>query len=274
MLVPEPLARSRYARRLDVAIAAVRAAGAALMELRGSITGEESAGGQLKTSTDLAAEGWVLGFIEGSFPNEIILAEERFEQARVAWPGAQTYWTIDALDGTRSYVDGFPGFCVQVAYVEAGVPSVAAIYEPVARHAYVAAVGTGAWRIDATGAHLLRGSSANALSPGLRFVDSTVPGGSVGAIFQQTHGTFIECGSVGLKICRVAEDSADVYAKRFTYKLWDVAPGEVLVREVGAVLTTFDGEPINYSGAGTHYPSIVVARPDLGAALVRSLRGS
>src|SRR5688572_12007976 len=113
MQLPDSLARSPWAKRLDVAIAAVRAAGAALVELRGSITGEEAAGGQLKTSTDLAAEGWVLGFIEGSFAGEAFLAEEQFERAGKPWPGAKTYWTIDALDGTRSYVEGFDGFCVQ-----------------------------------------------------------------------------------------------------------------------------------------------------------------
>src|SRR3954462_7071128 len=122
--LPAPLASSPWAPRLEIALAAVRAAGAALMELRGTIRGEEAAGGQLKTIADLAAEGWVLGFLEGSFPGELVLAEERFERAGIAWPGAQTYWTVDALDGTRSYVEGFDGFCVQVAYIEGGEPRI------------------------------------------------------------------------------------------------------------------------------------------------------
>ena len=41
MQLPEPLARSPWAQRLDVAIAAVRSAGAALIELRGTITGAD-----------------------------------------------------------------------------------------------------------------------------------------------------------------------------------------------------------------------------------------
>ena len=81
---------------------------------------------------------------------------------------------------------------------------------------------------------------------------------------------FVECGSVGLKICRVVEDAADVYAKRFTYKLWDVAPGEVLVREVGARLGSWRGEPIDYSGARTHFESVLVATAPLYDELVGS----
>src|SRR5262245_34387386 len=100
MRLPAPLATSPWASRLGVAIAAVRSAGAALMQLRGTIEGRDAYGGQLKTNTDRAAEGWVLGFLEGSFPDDLMLAEERFEQAGVPWPGAARYWTVDALDGT------------------------------------------------------------------------------------------------------------------------------------------------------------------------------
>jgi 3'(2'), 5'-bisphosphate nucleotidase len=241
------------------------------MELRGSISGEEAAGGQLKTSTDLAAEGWVLGFIEGSFPADRILAEERFERSGVPWPGAPTYWTIDALDGTRSYVDGFDGFCVQVAFIEDGTPRLGVIGEPVTGAVYVAADRAGAWKLAGSDAVRLAGSAARTRQPGLRIVDSTPPGGPVGTLLAATNGRFVECGSVGLKVVRVVEDAADVYAKRFTYKLWDVAPGEVLVRETGGRLGSWRGEPIDYAGTRTHFSTLLAAPDALYAELVGEL---
>lgn len=256
MTLPAELAASPWSRRLDVALAAVRSAGAALLDLRGSIRGEEAGEGQLKTSTDLAAEGWVLGFLDGSFRGEPMLAEERFEQAGEPWPGRETYWTIDALDGTRSYVDGFDGFCVQVAFVERGAPVVAAIAAPAFHCTYVAAKGAGAWRLDAGGAHRLA-PITEPLASGARFVDSTRPAGPVGALFDRHAGVFVECGSVGLKICRVAEGAADVYAKQFRYKLWDVAPGELLLREVGGVLSSWQGERIDYAGARVRFETVL-----------------
>ncbi len=271
MQLPEPLASSPWAKRLDVAIAAVRAAGAALIELRGTIRGEEADGGQLKTSTDLAAEGWVLGFIEGSFPGETFLAEERFERENRAWPGARTYWTIDALDGTRSYVEGFAGFCVQVAFIDDGEPRIGVIGEPITGAVYAGAAGAGAWRLTEAGAQRLAGSRARAMQPGLRFVDSTVPGGPVGALYAATQGTFVECGSVGLKIVRVVEDAGDVYAKRFNYKLWDVAPGEVLMREVGGSLGSWRGDRIDYAGTRTHFSTVLAAPAALYPELVEAL---
>lgn len=244
-----------------------------MLQLRGTLQSSERDDGQLKTSVDLAAEGWVLGLLRGHFPKETMLAEEEFEATKQSWRPAMTYWTIDALDGTRSFVEGYPGFCVQVAFVDGGEPQLGVIDEPAAGRTYIAASGCGAWRLDAAGITRLQGSRATALGRALRFVDSTRPGGSVGALFDEVQGAFVECGSVGLKICRVAEDAADVYAKRFRYKLWDVAPGEVLARETGMTLASWSGEPIDYSGSRSHFESILVTSRAL-SGLVSARVGS
>jgi fructose-1,6-bisphosphatase/inositol monophosphatase family enzyme len=239
------------------------------MELRGTVAGHEVGAGQLKTSTDMAAEGWVVGYLQACFPQDLYLAEERCE-GTTAWPGAATYWTVDALDGTRSYVDGYPGFCVQVAYVQDGRPCLGVIAEPVTGAVYAAAVGGGAWRLQA-GEALQLATSLSATMDGLRFVDSTRPTGSVGALFARCNGSFVECGSVGLKICRVVEGAADVYAKRFRCKLWDVAPGAALAAETGAMVSDFSGAPIEYSTDRILYDSILVAPARLHSDLVTQL---
>ena len=269
--LPPSLALSPWAPRISAGISAVRGAGRALLELRGTIRGTEAAGGQLKTSVDLAAEGWVLGFLSGSFPGDTFLAEERFDLAGVPWPGAAAYWTVDALDGTRSYVDGFDSFCVQVAFIESGIPQLGVIYEPVADIVYVGARNCGAWKlVGDTGTQML-GTRSTALVTGLRFVDSTPPGPPVGALFARVSGAFVECGSCGLKLARLVDDRADVYAKRFNPKLWDVAPGDVLLREVGLQVGTWDGAPFDYAGTRTHYDSMLAAAPALFAQLVTEL---
>lgn len=270
MELPDALGATPWTARVTTAIAAVRSAGAALLHLRGTITGAEAHGDQLKTSTDLAAEGWVLGFLAGTFPEDAILAEEQFERAGVPWRGARTYWTVDALDGTRSYVEGYDGFCVQVAFIEDGDPVLGVIAEPVTGAVYVGARGGGAWRIaDGAATRLTGPGTARWPESGLRFVDSTRPGGPVGAMFDEVGGQFVECGSVGLKICRVVEGAADIYAKRFTYKLWDVAPGEVLLREIGGALGTWQGQRIDYTGRQSHFTTLLSATAPMFDAIVR-----
>jgi len=225
--LPPSILSSSYAERSVVAMRTCVSAGAGLMSLRGHPLVSQTAGDQLKSSVDRAAEGWVLGLLRATFPNDRFLAEEAYEDDDSWAGGPSPYWTIDALDGTRSFVDGYDGFCVQVAFVSGGEPCLGVICEPVSRRVYLGVAGAGAWRIDDAGATRLQATATESgLPKNPRFVDSTRPGGELSALFDRLGGQFVECGSIGLKICRVAEGSADVFMKRFRFKLWDIAPGE------------------------------------------------
>src|SRR5689334_7013531 len=118
-----------FTERLAVARQAAEGAGAALMRLPRGVRAEEK-GDQLKTAADQAAEGWVLSFLKACYPNDPILAEEDFESSGAEWNAPASYWTVDALDGTRSFAEGFDGFCVQIAYVANGSVRVGVVHEP------------------------------------------------------------------------------------------------------------------------------------------------
>ena len=75
----------------------------------------------------------------------------------------------------------------------------------------------------------------------------------------RTSGRFVECGSCGLKLARIAEGAADYYAKRFRYRLWDVAPGEVLLSETGGRLGQWDGSPVDFRGPRVEWESLLVS---------------
>lgn len=255
MTLPESLQSSPWRRRIEVALEALRGAASALLAVRGTGTRGTETGDQLKTSVDRAAEGWVLGFLETEFPNDPILAEERFSLEGKPWSPRAAYWTVDALDGTRSFVEGFPGFCVQVAWVEEGTPRVGVIAEPVTGAIYVAAHGAGAFRMHTNGIALVRAATAIPTRP--RFVDSTPPSGAVGRWMQETSGALVECGSIGLKVARVAEGAADVYAKDFRFRLWDVAPGRVIAEEAGARVGLWDGSAVPFDGSQVEWRRIL-----------------
>ncbi|MEY4547275.1 MAG: 3(2),5-bisphosphate nucleotidase CysQ [Pseudomonadota bacterium] len=270
--LPKALADSPCAQRLQAAVEAVASAGAALLSLRGAQVRALEVGSQLKTSVDQAAEGWVLGLLRGTFPDDRFLAEESFAETGSWIPGAEPFWTVDALDGTRSYVEGFPGFCVQVAFVQGGQPLFGAIAEPVAGRFYVAGAGLGAYELDTQGgARRLAPRRGTTWPAAPRFVDSTRPGGRVGQLFAERGGRFVECGSIGLKACRVVTDEADVYAKAFRFRLWDVAPAEVLLRETACGLRLWSGQAIDYSGRSIEFENLVAAPEPLLQPLLERL---
>lgn len=247
-------------RRLEIGIEACQVVGRLLMSRRGGrINGVESEGEQLKTDIDREAEEIVLGHIRTHFPDEPILSEEAFEAEGTPWTPCMNYWTVDALDGTRSYVEGYDGFCVQMAWIEHGEPTMGVVHEPVRGTTMWALRGRGAYVDCAEGRRPLRIGSAPRLSRAPVFVDSTLPRGPVGALMAQMGGVFLECGSIGLKICRVAQAEADVYAKALTFKLWDVAPGDCIIRESGGTVGLWDGTTLPYASGEVFHNNIIAA---------------
>lgn len=247
--------------RLSAALRGAHSAGAALMALRGAHTeGQETLEGQLKTAVDQAAEGWVLNYLRALFPKDCFLCEEQFEQTGSKWHAPANYWTIDALDGTRSFVEGYAGFCVQVAFIHDGQVQIAVVHEPVKRLTYWALVKQGAF-VEKIGGNPCRLTlePVNTWPKRPIFIDSTRPSGVVGDLLRRVSGEFRECGSIGIKICRVADGSADVFVKELNFKLWDVAPGDLILREAGGRLGLWTGEPIPYHNGQVYFDNLLAA---------------
>lgn len=274
--LPALLTTDAQVARVLAAVQAAVSAGAGLLVLRGTELDAEERGDQLKSSVDRAAEGWVLGFLKAQFPRDRFLAEEAYSADSRFDAGNSSFWTVDALDGTRSYVGGFAGFCVQVAWIERGRPLLGVVHEPVRGNTYVALRGHGAYIMGADREPRLLTRRDGTVRPApparLRFIDSVKPAGRVGAWFDRSGAEFVECGSIGLKICRIADGSADIFAKEFRYRLWDVAPGQVLIAETGGWLGRLDGQPIDYSGRTVVFDGLLTVPDGLYDSALSSLR--
>ncbi|MEL7388156.1 MAG: inositol monophosphatase family protein [Pseudomonadota bacterium] len=168
-------------------------------------------------------------------------------------PGA--YWLIDPIDGTASWLGGFDGFVTQAAFMEGSEPILGLIYAPALDLFYTAAKGEGAW---------LNGQPLPALGlhDGLSMIDNTPePHGLCASLFAYLGGTgYVESGSLGLKLCRVADGTADLFVKDVVVRDWDLAPAKVLLDEIGAELCGFDAKPFPFSGTWEKATGIIAAR--------------
>ena len=255
--------------RLRIAREAAEALGGALLRVpRGTLAAER--GDQLKTAADAAAEAWVLAYLEAHYPGERVLAEERFDAAGSdAWDAPASFWTVDALDGTRSFAEGFAGFCVQIAYVANGRVQIGVVHEPALDQTYFAIAGRGAFRQGQGDAPSRLEVSQSTSQP--RLVDSTRPGGAAGAWMARHRAQFVELGSIGLKLCRVADGTADVFAKRLRFKLWDIAPGGLVLAEAGGRLGLWNGAEIPFDTQTVRFRDLVATGAPRFDELVREL---
>jgi len=89
------------------------------------------------TAADRAAEETMRGLIEARFPEHGILGEE-FGRAR---EGAEFIWTLDPIDGTKSFISGVPLFGTLIALTRDRRPIVGVIDQPISRERWVGASG-------------------------------------------------------------------------------------------------------------------------------------
>ena len=202
----------------------------------GFAIGQKSAAGDLVTEIDRAAESAIVEGILGARPDDAILGEEGTDRAGTT--GVR--WVLDPLDGTASYVRGYPGFGVSIGIEVDGRPSVGVVIDALGRTT-VGVAGRPAARDDVP----VRPSQRTALA------DSVLATGfgydaAMRVREAETLGRIIDriadirrSGSAAMDLCAVAYGEVDAY-----YELhlapWDTAAGAVIVEAAGAVFRQID----------------------------------
>ncbi len=213
------------------------------------------------TEADHDSEALIIEAIQSRFPDHSILSEE----VGLVGPRESDYhWIIDPLDGTGNYLKGLPVWSVSIACRRGNRGLAAAVCDPIRDDLFSASRGGGAY----LNGEAIRVSKRTELSDA--FLATGFPFRARGAldmylnIFRQV---FLEargirrCGSAALDLAYTA---AGVFDGFFEFRLsaWDIAAGELLIREAGGVLSDLDGG-MNYLESGN-----VVAGPE---ALQRKL---
>ncbi len=176
------------------------------------------------------------------------------------------FWMVDPLDGTKEFIKRNDEFTVNIALIQNDAPIMGVIYVPVLRQLYFAARDAGAYRVvldsdadfsDLSLDALIARSETICAGPGENR-PFTIVGSRSHATKEledyvekkrQAHGDlkFISAGS-SLKLCRVAEGSADVYPRLGPTMEWDTAAGHIIAECAGACVFRADnGEPVRYN---------------------------
>lgn len=231
----------------------------------GEIDGEWF-GAQLKTEADRRAHDFLvvaLGELDASAP---VLSEEDEHGHGEARP--DRYWLIDPIDGTASWAGGFAGWVTQAALMEGDAPVLAVVHAPALGFTYAARAGAGA---------TLNG---RAMQPsrerGRRILVDNYPqprGVAAEAMTALSCTGYLESGSIGLKICRVADGSADLFIKDVPVRDWDMGAPALIAREAGAVLGRLNGQSYEFTGPVEKHGIVAARSAEDYAAVVEWFAG-
>jgi fructose-1,6-bisphosphatase/inositol monophosphatase family enzyme len=222
--------------------------------------------GEVVTEADQRVNAFVLSELAERFPQDSVCAEEGSDRDD---PDARRRWILDPIDGTRSFIEGKPGYSMMLALAVEGEPVVGVVHDPVSGVTWHATRGEGVWRDDHTGRdRVLPGSHEP------RLIWSPYAGLEAGLALAEELGLagMLERESFGLRAMDVLHDGGGAFASRpGSPHIWDTAPGWLIMRESGGTVTGYDGRPLSFHHGPTLHPHGAVASLNLNHTQVCKL---
>lgn len=245
-----------YERELEVALAAAREAGAILLRhYKGEIESWEKSEDNPVTAADLESDKAIRGQIAAAFPDDGILSEETIDDASRL--DKQRVWIVDPMDGTKEFTQKIPEFAASIAMIDAGEPVVGVILNPVTGVAIWASKGAGCFKDGEP----VRVTGCTEMANAVVIASRTEISRDKFAAHQSWFAELRPVGSIAWKLACVAAGDADLNVSFAPKNEWDVAAGDVLVREAGGSYVDFEGQPRIYNQANPLIEAFMAAGP-------------
>jgi 3'(2'), 5'-bisphosphate nucleotidase len=243
---------------LDRVIPIARAAGAIVTEVYATdfvVSGKHDA--SPVTEADRRAEvliGAALARIAPGLP----IASEESAGSEPLPAGAQRFWLVDPLDGTREFIARNGEFTVNIALVERGHARLGVVLAPATGRLFAGVVGAGAFVEDPAGGRTPL-ACRRVPDAGLTVVSSRSHGD--GAALDAYLAGRVVAARVGigssLKFCLVAGGEADLYPRFGRTMEWDTAAGHAVLSAAGGRVAGLDGVELHYGKPGLVNPPFV-----------------
>lgn len=202
------------------------------------------------TTADLAANDHIEKELNKLSPLFPILSEESTNVSFEERAGRETYWLVDPLDGTKEFIKRRDSFTVNIALIHQNKSILGVVYVPALGVSYYACRGDGSYKeTNSEPEHQIHARTLAAIPV---FAGSRA---HIGKALEEFFEKFkadrgdYELVSMGssLKMCMVAEGTADLYPRLWLTSEWDTAAAHCIVNEAGGQLVQTDMSPLLYN---------------------------
>jgi myo-inositol-1(or 4)-monophosphatase len=217
----------------------------------------KSSATDLVTLCDRTTETLIVDRLRSERPADSIIGEEGADHLGTSG----LVWHLDPIDGTTNFVYGLSAWCTSVAVADEQGAIAGAVYLPMHQELFSASRGGGA---------TLNGREITCSQPDDLAQALVATGFGYEAARRQAQAHRLSSvitsvrdirrsGSAAIDLCFVACGRVDAYYED-NLNSWDIAAGELIAREAGALSTGFDAGP----PTAAH---LVVASPRVHEAL-------
>jgi len=197
------------------------------------------------TEADRGAEAVMRRMIKASFPEHGIVGEE-FGNER---EGADYVWVLDPIDGTKSFISGFPIWGTLIALMHRGAPVFGMMHQPYIGERFSGDNGSALYR-SGNGQRKLSVRRCESLSEATLFTTSPLlmnESDRVAFTRVQDHTRLTRFGGDCYSYCMLAAGHVDLVIET-ELKPYDIAALIPIIAGAGGVITTWDGKPAQQGG--------------------------
>jgi 3'(2'), 5'-bisphosphate nucleotidase len=238
-----------FTQWLGPVIDIARLAGAEILQVyeSGDIRLADKSDASPLTQADIRAHQTIVDALHALTPQWPVLSEESAAidfAERAQW---SRYWLVDPLDGTKEFLSHNGEFTVNIALIDGHEPVLGVVYAPARGLLYYGIPGAGAFRAHGTEPASPIVVQRHAAEP-IRIVGSrSHRGDSLDALLSHLGSHQLIAVGSSLKLCMVAEGSADLYPRLGATSEWDTAAAHAVVLAAGGLVTTTQGSPLTYN---------------------------
>ena len=197
------------------------------------------------TTADIQSNKIIRSYL--SKTNIPILSEEDKSTDYAERRNWNKFWIVDPIDGTKEFIDKNGEFTVNIALIEDGIPVIGVVYAPAINHLYFALKGLGSFKYidmaDIIDFKDLINKSFCLNRTSIKKSEIIKIAVSKSHLSQKTKDfiskislknkiELIQKGS-SLKLCLVADGSANIYPRLSPTMEWDIAAGHAVCLYAG-----------------------------------------
>lgn len=253
---------------LELLVDAARAAGEIAMTYTGTTARrwDKPGGAGPVTEADIAVNDMLQATLRAARPDYGWLSEETEDsQDRLT---RDRVFIVDPIDGTRSFADGSRTWAHALAVAERGVVTAGVVFLPMRDLMYSAAAGQGAFVNERPMAPsdrmTLEAADILATKPNMNashWRTGQVPG------FARAHRP-----SLAYRMALVAEGRFDGMLTLRPCWEWDIAAGDLILREAGAVCTDRSGAPLRFNNPHPTVKGVIAGGRSVHGLISAALR--
>lgn len=217
------------------------------------------------TEADLAVNAMLEDMLQQARPDYGWLSEET-EDNNIRLTRERVF-IIDPIDGTRSFAEGARTWAHSIAVAEQGEVTAAVIYLPQRTLMYTAARGQGA-RCNGNTIHVSRDNdlaAAEILAAKPSLQAQHWRGGTPPS-FLRSHRP-----SLAYRLARVAEGRFGAMLTLRPSWEWDIAAGDLIIREAGGLISDRTGHPLRFNNPLPQLNGVIAGGARLHQALLDAL---